>query len=75
MFDPQIQQIVKLLKPKIEGIENSANDIGFVTYQMYGIVRDLVDSCINETPDVWEWTNEVAIVSTATLGLCPRLAP
>ena len=70
-FDPQIQQIVKLLKPKIEGIEDSANDIGFVTYQMYGIVRDLLDSCINETPDVWEWTNEVAIVSTATLGPCP----
>jgi len=61
-FDPQIQQIVKLLKPKIEGIEDSANDIGFVTYQMYGIVRDLLDSCINETPDVWEWANEVAIV-------------
>lgn len=61
-FDPQIQQIVALLQPKLEGIEQSANDVGFVTYQMYGIVRDLVDACISQTPDVWEWTDEVAVV-------------
>ena len=32
-FDPQLQQISALLKPKLEGIEDSANEIGFVTYQ------------------------------------------
>jgi len=61
-FDPEIQQIVSLLKPKLDGIERSANDVGFVTYQMYGIVRDLVNACIRDTPDVWEWTDEVALV-------------
>ena len=61
-FDPQIQQIVGLLKPRMEGLDESANDIGFVTYQMYGIVRDLIDACVTNTPDVWEWTGEVAIV-------------
>jgi len=61
-FDPEIQQIVSLLRPKLEGIEKSANDVGFVTYQMYGIVRDLINACITQTPDVWEWTDEVAVV-------------
>jgi len=61
-FDPQITQIVELLTPRMEGIDASANDIGFVTYQMYGIVRDLVDACIRNTPDVWDWTDEVALV-------------
>jgi hypothetical protein len=61
-FDPQLQQIIGLLEPKLDGIEGSANDIGFVTYQVYGIVRDLVDACIAQTPDVWKWTNEVALV-------------
>lgn len=61
-FDPQLQQIVGLLKPKLGGIEDSANDIGFVTYQMYGIVRDLLEASIAQTPDVWDWANEVALV-------------
>jgi hypothetical protein len=61
-FDPQLQQIVALLKERLEGIEESANDLGFVTYQMYGIVRDLLDACIAQTPDVWEYTDEVALV-------------
>ena len=61
-FDPQLQQIIGLLEPKLDGIEGSANDIGFVTYQVYGIVRDLVDACIAQTPDVWKWTNEVALI-------------
>ena len=26
---------------------------------MYGIVRDLIEQCISQTPDVWEWTDEV----------------
>lgn len=29
---------------------------------MYTIVRDLVDKCIRETSDVWDWASEVAIV-------------
>ena len=29
---------------------------------MYTIVRDLLDNCIKETSDVWDWATEVAIV-------------
>ena len=29
---------------------------------MYGIVRDLMNSCIAGCDDVWDWTTEVAIV-------------
>ena len=54
--------LLDIQMPKLDGIEGSANDIGFVTYQVYGIVRDLVDACIAQTPDVWKWTNEVALV-------------
>ena len=25
-------------------------------------VRDLLDNCIKETPDVWEWATEIAVV-------------
>ena len=48
--------------PFSQAVDASANDIGFVTYQMYGIVRDLVSACITQTPDVWEWTDEIALV-------------
>ena len=38
--------------------------------QMYGIVRDLIEQCIAQTPDVWEWTDEVAFVT-----YCPSPKP
>ena len=44
------------------GIEQAEEPITFVTYQMYTIVRDLLDNCIKETPDVWDWVDQVAIV-------------
>ena len=35
------------------------NFIIFTTY-VRGIVCDLIEQCIAQTPDVWEWTDEVA---------------
>jgi len=61
-FDPELGTIIDLLTPRLEGIEESAEPITFVTYQMYTIVRDLLDNCIKETDDVWEWVTEVAVV-------------
>lgn len=61
-FDPQLEEIVNLLRPRLKGIEGSADDIGFVTYQMYGIVRDKLDACIAQTPDTWDYATEVALV-------------
>ena len=51
-----------LLEARLAGIDNSIDPITFVTYQMYAIVRDLVDDCISQTPDVWNFANEVAVV-------------
>ncbi|KAL7551700.1 hypothetical protein ACHAWF_014882 [Thalassiosira exigua] len=62
LFDPQLNTIVGLLEPRLEGIDNALDPISFVTYQMYAIVRDLVDDCIAQTPDVWDFANEVAVV-------------
>ena len=40
--------------------------------QMYGIVRDLIEQCIAQTPDVWEWTDEVRCL---LLAACYYLYP
>lgn len=62
LFDPQLNTIVSLLEPRLGGIDKALDPISFVTYEMYAIVRDLVDDCIAQTPDVWGYANEVAIV-------------
>lgn len=61
-FDPELKTIIPLLGSRINGVEDSSDPIAYVTYQMYAIVRELLDQCISETPDVWDWASEVAIV-------------
>ena len=62
-FDPQLEKIVELLAPRLGGIENSADSIAFVSYQMYGIIRELlVEGCINKTTDLFDNATEVAVV-------------
>mmetsp|Transcript_24193 Transcript_24193/g.58455 ORF Transcript_24193/g.58455 Transcript_24193/m.58455 type:complete len:484 (+) Transcript_24193:55-1506(+) len=62
LFDPQLTTIVNLLEPRLGGIEKAVDPISFVTYQMYAIIRDLIDECVEGTPDVWDFANEVSIV-------------
>ena len=47
-FDPELGSIIKLLTPRLEGVELAPATITFVTYQMYTIVRDLLDNCFKE---------------------------
>lgn len=61
-FDPQLDQIVRLLAPRLEGIELSEDSIAFVTYQMYGIIRELITACITQTPDTFDCASEVAVL-------------
>lgn len=61
-FDPQLESIVKMLKPRLEGIEKAIDPITFVTYQLYAIIRDKICECVNQTPELWEYTNEIALV-------------
>ena len=62
LFDPQIEKIVSLLAPRLEGIEDSADSIAFVTYQMYIIIRELLDGIVNQTTDLHDYASEVAVV-------------
>lgn len=62
-FDPQLLTILKLLGPRLQGIEESSDSIAFVTYQMYGIIRSLMyDIILKQTKDLFDNTNEIAIV-------------
>lgn len=61
-YDPQLKNIVALLSTKLEGIEESRDSIAFVTYQMYGIIRELITACISETTDLFDFATEVAVV-------------
>ena len=61
-FDPELGIIIDLLTQRLDGLEKAEEPITFVTYQMYTIVRDLLDNCIRDTSDVWEWATELAIV-------------
>ena len=47
-FDPELGSIVSLLTPRLQGVELAPEPIAFVTYQMYTIVRDLLDNCFKE---------------------------
>jgi hypothetical protein len=61
-FDPQLESIVKMLKPRLSGIEKAVDPITFVTYQLYAIIRDKICDCVSQTPELWEYTNEIALV-------------
>lgn len=61
-FDPQLEFIVKMLQPRLSGIEKAIDPITFVTYQLYAIIRDKICDCINQTPELWEYANEIALV-------------
>lgn len=61
-FDPQLNQIVQMLAPRLGGIELSDDSIAFVTYQMYGIIRELITACITQTSDTFDNASEVAVL-------------
>lgn len=61
-FDPQLEKIVQLLAPRLKNIEDSEDSIAFVTYQMYGIIRELITACVTQTPELFDLASEVAVV-------------
>jgi len=61
-YDPELKNIVDLLAPRLEGIEESADSISFLTYQMYGIIRELITAEILEQKDLFDSATEVAVV-------------
>lgn len=61
-YDPELKNIIKLLAPRLKGIEQSADSIAFVTYQMYGIIRELITEEIVDTPEIFDLIQEIAVV-------------
>lgn len=57
-----MKNIVSLLAPRLDGIDQSSDSIAFVTYQMYGIIRELITACVTETPDLFDLASEIAVV-------------
>mmetsp|Transcript_102654 Transcript_102654/g.162215 ORF Transcript_102654/g.162215 Transcript_102654/m.162215 type:complete len:507 (-) Transcript_102654:120-1640(-) len=62
LFDPQLEKIVELLASRLDGIDSSMDPIAFVTYQMYAIVRELLDACIAQAGGIWDQASEVSVV-------------
>jgi len=61
-FDPELEVIINQLGPRLKGIEEARDPIAFVTYQMYAVVRELVDRELRDLDDVWDYASEVALV-------------
>jgi len=61
-FDPQLNQIIDSLAPRLNGIQESSDSVAFVTYQMYGIIQELITACITQTPDLFQNASEVAVI-------------
>lgn len=69
-FDPQLKTIVDLLKPRLKGLEESTDSIAFVTYQMYGIIRELLYGILDQTPDLFESCSEGTFLSWSWCTYC-----
>ena len=50
-YDPQISYIKEKLKPKLQGLSDQ-DEIAFVSYQMYEIVRDLLYTGLRGAPQL-----------------------
>jgi len=67
-FDGQIEYIKAKLQPLLQGIEAAPDEIAFVTYQMYAIVRQfLIDQVL--TADVWRDAGELCVVGGIMVNL------
>ena len=62
MNDLQFDYIKMKLQPKLRGVEGSANDLAFVTYQMYRMVKEAMLAQIAESPGIWDDTSELAVL-------------
>merc|ERR1719235_2877849 len=60
--DLEFDYIKKKLKPKLAGVEDAKDDITFVTYQMYSLVRDAILEQIYASPAIWDDCSELALL-------------
>jgi len=60
--DMQFEWIKMKLAPKLAGIEGAPNDIAYVTYMMYELVRDSMIAQLKASPGIWQDCSEVALL-------------
>ena len=60
--DLEFEYIMNKLKPKLKGVEGSKDDLTFVTYQMYSLVKDAILQQIYASPAIWDDCSELALL-------------
>jgi len=62
LADLQFEYIKLKLASKLKGVDESANDLAFVTYQMYAIVAEAMVAQILAVPGIWDDCSELALL-------------
>jgi hypothetical protein len=60
--DLEFDYIKAKLKPKLAGVEGAKDDLTFVTYQMYSMVKDAILEQIYASPAIWDDCSELALL-------------
>jgi hypothetical protein len=61
-YDNQLDFILKEMKPLLEGIDESADKMAYVSYMTYNIARDLMLSTLASVPDTYDWCDELVVL-------------
>jgi len=62
MNDLQFDYIKMKLNPKLSGVKAAPNDMAFVTYQMYAMVKEAMLAQIAASPGIWDDCSELAVL-------------
>jgi len=60
--DTQINFIKKKLSSKLANVDQAPNEMAFVTYQMYSVIRDFFVNDILPTADFWDDASEIVML-------------
>lgn len=62
LADLQFEYIKLKLAEKLDGVTSSANELAFVTYQMYQMVQEAMLQQISAVPGIWDDCSELAVL-------------
>jgi len=62
LADLQFDYIKLKLASKLDGVDQSANDMAFVTYMMYNMVAEAMITEISAVPGIWDDCSELAVL-------------
>lgn len=62
LADLQFDYIKLKLASRLDGVDSSANDMAFVTYQFYQMVREAMLAQIAAVPGIWDDCSEIAVL-------------